>query len=74
VTQANTKGLQNMVDIVKQLCIKSYSITAQNGDSWEAKQGKEYTTSPPCGDKDTVTVFSTYWVPVPKEHFVLVEE
>lgn len=63
-----------MVDIVKQLCIKSYKLTAQNGDCFECKQGKEYTTSPPQDEKDAVTVFSTYWVPVPKEHFVVVEE
>jgi hypothetical protein len=62
-----------MVDIVKQLCIKSYKLTAQNGDSFEVKQGKEYTTTPP-DDKEVVTVFGTYWVPVPKEHFVLVEK
>ena len=63
-----------MVDIVKQLCIKSYKLSAQNGDCFEVKQGKEYTTSPPRDEKEVVTVFSTYWVPVPKEHFVLVEE
>lgn len=62
-----------MVDIVKQLCVKSFEITATNGDHWKAKQGKEYTTTVPVDDKDTVTVFSNYWVPVPKEHFVLVE-
>ena len=62
-----------MVDIVKQLCIKSYEITAKNGDYFKAQQGKEYTTTVPKEDKDTVTVFSNFWVPVPKEHFVLVE-
>ena len=55
-----------MVDIVKQLCIKSYEITAQ--------QGKEYTTTVPAEDKEIVMVFSNYWVPVPKEHFVPAEE
>ena len=63
-----------MVDIVKQLCIKSYELKAQNGDSFQVKQGKEYTTTPPLDEKEVVTVFSTYWVPVPKEHFVLVED
>ena len=62
-----------MVDIVKQLCIKSFEITAQNGDHFKAKQGKEYTTTPPTQEIEKVTVFSNYWVPVPKDHFVLVE-
>ena len=62
-----------MVDIVKQLCIKSYEITAQNGDYFKAQQGKEYTTTVPTEGKEDITVFSNYWVSVPKEHFVLVE-
>lgn len=62
-----------MVDIVKQLCIKSYEITSQGGDYFKAQQGKEYATTLPSDDKETVMVFSNYWVPVPKEHFVLAE-
>ena len=54
-----------MVDIVKQLCIKSYEITAKNGDYFKAKQGKEYTTTVPKDDSETVVVFSNYWVTVP---------
>jgi len=34
---------KNMVDIVEQLCIKSFEITAQNGDYWKAEQGEKYT-------------------------------
>jgi hypothetical protein len=37
------------------------------------EQGKVYTTSVPCSEKDTVIVFSQYWVPAPKDHFVLWE-
>ena len=59
--------------VVTQLCIKSYEITAKNGDYFKAQQGKEYTTTVPTEDNDEVTVFSNYWVPVPKEHFVLSE-
>lgn len=62
-----------MVDIVQQLCIKGFEIKAQNGDHWKAQKGKEYTTTVPCAEKDTVTVFSNYWVPVPKEHFTPIE-
>ena len=63
-----------MVDTVKQLCIKSFEVNAQNGDHWKAQQGKEYTTTIPSEEKDTITVFSNYWVPVPKEHFVMSED
>ena len=62
-----------MVDIVEQLCIKSYEITAQNGDHWKAEQGRYYTTTVPKGEGGTVTVLSRFWVQVPKEHFVLAE-
>jgi len=63
-----------MVAIVEQLCIKSYEITAQNGDHWKAEQGRTYTTTVPNEGKETVTVFSDFWVPVPKSHFVLLEQ
>jgi len=62
-----------MVDIVKQLCVKSFEVTAKNGDCWKAEQGKEYTTTVPYEDKP-VTVFSNYWVKVPQNHFVKVED
>jgi hypothetical protein len=62
-----------MVDIVEQLCIKSFSVTAENGDHWEAEQGKTYSTTVPEVGKETVVVFSSYWVPVPKDHFVVRE-
>lgn len=63
-----------MVDVVEQLCIKSFEITAQNGDHWRAEQGKSYTTTVPSDEEETVTVFSDFWVQVPKEHFVLLEK
>jgi len=63
-----------MVDVVKQLCIKSFPVTDREGKSWTAWQGEVYTTTKPRDDKDTVTVFSSYWVNVPKDHFVLVED
>lgn len=62
-----------MVAIVEQLCIKSYEVTAKNGDYWKAQQGKTYTTTVPSADNETVTVFSDFWVSVPKEHFVVRE-
>jgi hypothetical protein len=61
-----------MVDITEQLCIKSYEIEAVNGDYFKAEQGKFYTTTVPTDDKNVI-VFSRFWVPVPKEHFVRAE-
>lgn len=58
---------------VNQLCIKSYEVTAENGDRWRAEQGKTYKTTVPADGEETVTVFSSFWVRVPKEHFVLRE-
>ncbi len=63
-----------MVAIAKMLCIKNYEITAQNGDYFKAEQGEVYTTSFPDEDRDTVVVFSNFWVPIPKDHFVLTEK
>lgn len=63
-----------MVDIVEQLCIKTFHIESKAGQKWTAKQGKVYTTTVPKKDKNTVTVFSNYWVPVPKDYFVKLEE
>lgn len=63
-----------MVAVVEQLCIKSYTVTDQEGTSWTAEQGRTYTTTVPHEGKDTVTVFSRYWVPVPKDHFVIREK
>ena len=62
-----------MVATVEQLCIKSFEVTAENGDHWKAKQGKVYTTTVPEEGGDTVTVFSNFWVKVPKDNFVLCE-
>lgn len=63
-----------MVAIVKQLCIKSYEIAINDEESFKVQQGKEYTTTVPDDTRDNVTLFSTYWFPVPKEHFVKVEK
>lgn len=62
----------------KALCIKDWEITAQNGDHFEIKRGKFYTTSlpgeamaahGPGPEKDKVIVFSSYWVSVPARYF-----
>jgi len=63
-----------MVAIVEQLCVKSFEITAENGDSLKLEQGKTYTTTVPKDSQEHVTVFSRFWVPVPKHHFVVCEE
>ncbi len=59
--------------VIEQLCIKSWSIEAQNGDRWRAEQGKRYTTAIPKESEENVTVYSNFWVKVPKECFVPVE-
>lgn len=63
-----------MVDIVEQLCVRSFEITAENGDHWKAEQGETYTTTIPDDEKDTVVVFSRFWVPIPKGHFIIREK
>jgi hypothetical protein len=60
--------------VVEQLCVKSFEVTAKNGDHWKAEQGAFYTTTIPEESERHITVFSNYWVKVPKEHFVLKEE
>ena len=57
------------MEVIEQLCVKTFRIRAKNGDEFVAQQGKTYTTSVP-DESETVTVFSNFWVPVPKEHFV----
>lgn len=58
---------------IYQLCIESFQVKAQNGDEWTAEQGKTYTTSVPKEEKENVTVFSNFWVSVPKKNFVPIE-
>ena len=61
-----------MVETVKQLCIESFEVEAENGDYFKAQQGKEYTTTFPDNDGNVV-VLSNFWVTVPANHFVIVE-
>jgi len=61
-----------MVETVKQLCIESFEIEAENGDYFKAQQGEEYTTTFPDNDGNVV-VFSNFWVTVPATNFVIVE-
>lgn len=49
------------------ICIKSHTVTAQNGDTASIERGEEYLTS---AERDgAVVVFSTSWCPFPKECF-----
>jgi hypothetical protein len=68
----------HIMETLNALCIKNWSITADNGDYFEVERGKFYTTSLPgqaCAAHgpdpvaDHVTVFSNYWVSVPAECF-----
>lgn len=51
----------------QRICIKDYAVTAQNGDRFEIKRGKEYTTS--SSESGEVTVLSNFWVKVPTRYF-----
>lgn len=54
--------------VLRRLCIRDWSVTAESGDHFEVKVGELYATSAAVKD-GKVTVFSTYWVPVPAECF-----
>lgn len=49
--------------VFRRICIKDYTLEAQNGDKLELFRGKEYTTSDEKDDK--VVVFTNFWVGVP---------
>lgn len=51
----------------KRICIKDWSIDAENGDHFEVKRGKEYLTAEE--KYGHVVVFSNFWVAVPVECF-----
>jgi len=57
--------------VFKRKAIKNWSISAENGDTFELEAGKVYTTSDVhnTGDEDYVVVFSTFWVQVPLSNF-----
>ena len=68
-------NLQNMsqdngeeMKTYKRICIKSHTITAENGDSQTIERGEEYITSD-VDENSEVTVFSTFWVPFSVELF-----
>lgn len=65
----------------KRVCVEDYSISAKNGDTMRLERGKEYITGPRrtpterdreyvLGEVESVvTVFASYWVPVPTSLF-----
>ena len=55
--------------VYERKAIKDWSIIAENGDFFEIKKGKKYTTSETRDRDDTVVVFSNYWVRVPRDMF-----
>lgn len=57
-----------MAQTFNRICLRDWSIEAQNGDRLDLKRGKEYLTSAPRPDGNVV-VFSTFWVPVPLDVF-----
>ncbi len=56
-----------MARTFQRICIKDYTLTAQNGDCLQLKRGKEYITSPEQDGQ--VRVFSSYWAWVPADIF-----
>ena len=58
--------------VMEQLCIKSFTIYDKCGNTCTINQGKKYTTTIP-DDKPDVTVFTNFWLKVPKDHFTLSE-
>jgi len=53
-----------MAETYKRICIKYYTLTAENGDTFTVKRGTEYLTSAERQNGD-VTVFCSYWVSIP---------
>lgn len=49
-------------------CRKRYEITAQNGDHFELNRGDRVLTSD-VNKNGEVTVFKSFWVPVPLSYF-----
>jgi hypothetical protein len=43
----------------KRICIRDFAVTAQNGDHFEVRRGREYLTSKEKDGK--VTVFTIFW-------------
>lgn len=58
-----------MMEVGEAICIQDWHIEAENGDRQECKRGKTYTTTRPEDGKDTVTLFSAFWVAAPKSIF-----
>lgn len=52
----------------KRICCKDFEVTAENGDHFEVRTGREYITSD-VDDDCNVIIFSNFWVPVPLSHF-----
>jgi hypothetical protein len=51
----------------ERICVKDYELTAANGDHFGIKQGEKVLTSD--ARDGVVTVFKSFWVPVPIELF-----
>lgn len=56
------------METYRRICIEDFTLEAKNGDRLELKRGTEYLTSS-IEPNQTVTVFTTFWVPVPVRIF-----
>jgi hypothetical protein len=63
-----------MVAITERIAARDWEITAENGDHFAVKAGKQYTTTKHPRADGSVTVFSNFWVPVPIDVFGLPDQ
>jgi hypothetical protein len=57
-----------MMKIYERICLKDWSVEAENGDKQECFRGKTYTTTA-SDSNGMVTVFSGFWVNAPVSIF-----
>jgi len=53
----------------KRICVTDYVVFDDSGNKQPVERGKEYTTSDVHLEDGTVTVFSMFWVRMPKSLF-----
>lgn len=57
------------MEVGEAICIRDWHIQAENGDRQECKRGQTYTMTRPEDGKESVTLFSSFWVKAPKDIF-----
>ena len=54
----------------RRIAVKDFTVEAKDGSRFELKKGQNYLTSRVRKPDQTVMVFSTYWVRMPRVLFV----